>query len=106
MQVPLLSQSDVEELVRLTDALHKLMQKNINSYAAQKEFTENASHELQPPLAIFQTKLELLLQQPKLTAEQAYIIQDLFQMTSRLSHLNCSLLLLAKIAGLVCQNVS
>jgi signal transduction histidine kinase len=32
-----------------------------------------------------------------LTAEQANIIQDLFQMTSRLSHLNRSLLLLAKI---------
>lgn len=97
MKVPVLPQSDVKEFERLTDALRKLMKKDIDSYVAQKEFTENASHELQTPLAIFQTKLELLLQQPELTAEQANIIQDLFQMTSRLSHLNRSLLLLAKI---------
>ena len=97
MKVPFLPKSDVKEFERLTDALHKLMKKDIETYVAQKEFTENASHELQTPLAIFQTKLELLLQQPELTAEQANIIQDLFQMTSRLSHLNRSLLLLAKI---------
>lgn len=97
MKVPFLPKSDVKEFERLTDALHKLMKKDIETYVAQKEFTENASHELQTPLAIFQTKLELLSQQPELTAEQANIIQDLFQMTSRLSHLNRSLLLLAKI---------
>lgn len=78
MQVPVMPQSDVKEFERLTDALRKLMKKDIDSYVAQKEFTENASHELQTPLAIFQTKLELLLQQPELTAEQASIIQDLF----------------------------
>ena len=97
MQVPVLPKSDVKEFERLNNALRELMKKDIDCYVAQKEFTENASHELQTPLAIFQTKLELLLQQPEQTKEQAEIIQDLFQMTSRLSHLNRSLLLLAKI---------
>ena len=97
MQVPVLPRSDVKEFERLAGALRKLMKKDVDCYVAQKEFTENASHELQTPLAIFQTKLELLVQQSELTAEQANIIQDLFQMTSRLSHLNRSLLLLAKI---------
>ena len=96
-QIPILPRSNVKEFERLGNVLGKLMKKDMDSYAAQKEFTENASHELQTPLAIFQTKLELLLQQPGLTAGQASIIQDLFQMTSRLSHLNRSLLLLAKI---------
>lgn len=77
--------------------MHKLMSKDIERFQAQKEFTENASHELQTPLAIFQAKLELLLQQPGLTNTQAEIIQDLFHMTSRLSRLNRNLLLLAKI---------
>lgn len=95
--VPDLPQSDIKEFKQLNDALTKLMSKNIESYKSQKEFTENASHELQTPLAIFQAKLELLMQQPKLTGEQAEIIQDLFQMTFRLSHLNRNLLLLAKI---------
>lgn len=73
----------------MTDSLH--------SYRLQKEFTENASHELQTPLAVFQSKLDLLLQQPELTERQAAIIQDLYQMNSRLSRLNRNLLLLAKM---------
>lgn len=97
MQIPNLPQSDVTEFERLNSTLLKLMTKDIDSYATQKEFTENASHELQTPLAIFQAKLELLLQQPELTSEQAQIIQDLFLITTRLSHLNRSLLLLARI---------
>ncbi len=96
-KVPDLPQSDVKEFDTLNKALRRLMVKSVNSYQAQKEFTENASHELQTPLAIFQAKLELLLQQPELTENQAVIIQDLFQMTSRLSRLNRNLLLLAKI---------
>lgn len=95
--IPQLPQTDVAEFEALNTALSRLMNKSVDSYQAQKEFTENASHELQTPLAIFQTRLELLMQQPELSAEQASIIQDLFQMTARLSRLNRNLLLLAKI---------
>ncbi len=92
-----LPRSDVREFARLNGALDRLMANSLASYHAQKEFTENASHELQTPLAIFQTKLDLLLQQPGLTREQADIIQDLYRMNSRLSRLSRNLLLLAKI---------
>lgn len=92
-----LPMGDVREFNRLNDALGRLMANSLASYHAQKEFTENASHELQTPLAIFQTKLDLLLQQPGLTREQADIIQDLYRMNSRLARLNRNLLLLAKI---------
>ncbi len=95
--IPTLPTSDVREFCRLNDSLHQLMHKSLDSYRAQKEFTENASHELQTPLAIFQSKLDLLLQQQGLTESQAHIIQDLYQMTARLSRLNRNLLLLAKI---------
>ncbi len=95
--IPTLPISDVREFNRLNDSLQQLMHKSLDSYRAQKEFTENASHELQTPLAIFQSKLDLLLQQQELTESQAHIIQDLYQMTARLSRLNRNLLLLAKI---------
>lgn len=95
--VPQLPESGISEFSRLNNVLGKLMDESINSYRIQKEFTENASHELQTPLAVFQSKLDMLLQQPELTEDQAAIIQDLYRMNGRLSRLNRNLLLLAKM---------
>lgn len=95
--VPPLPDCDVKEFDRLNHALTLLMGNSMKSYRAQKEFTENASHELQTPLAVFQSKLDLLLQQPDLTERQAVAIQDLYQVSNRLVRLNRNLLLLAKI---------
>lgn len=94
---PQLADSDIKEFTRLNTALDRLMNNSLRSYQLQKEFTENASHELQTPLAVFQSKLDLLLQQPGLTECQASIMQDLYQMTNRLSRLNRNLLLFAKM---------
>ncbi len=96
-QLPKLAPSNVREFERLNDSLHRLITNNLNSYRLQKEFTENASHELQTPLAILRTKLDLLSQQPELTERQASLIQDLYQTCTRLARLNRNLLLLAKI---------
>lgn len=95
--IPVLPDSGITEFARLNAVLGKLMTDSLDSYRIQKEFTENASHELQTPLAVFQSKLDLLLQQPDLTREQAAIIQDLYRMSRRLSLLNRNLLLLAKM---------
>lgn len=94
---PQLGESDIIELNRLNRALERMMRGSLRSYKAQKEFTENASHELQTPLAVFQSKLDILLQQPGITESQAAIIQDLYQMNGRLSRLSRNLLLLAKM---------
>lgn len=88
---------DITEFSRLNAVFNKLTADNLHSYRVQKEFTENASHELQTPLAVFQSKLDLLVQQPNLTEEQALIIQDLNLMCRRLARLNRNLLLLAKM---------
>lgn len=95
--LPELPQSGIEEFARLNQVLTALMRNSLASYNAQKEFTENASHELQTPLAVFQSKLDLLLQQPDLSEYQAELIQSLYEITNRLTRLNRSLLLLAKI---------
>lgn len=94
---PRMEDCDIAELSRLNASLETMMQNSQRSYQLQKEFTENASHELQTPLAVFQSKLDILLQQPGITANQAAIIQDLYQMNSRLSRLSRNLLLLAKM---------
>lgn len=96
-KLPALPESDVEEFARLKHTLTALMEGSLASYRTQKEFTENASHELQTPLAVFQSKLDLLLQQPGLTERQAELIQGLYEDSNRLARLNRNLLLLAKI---------
>ena len=95
--IPQLPESGIREFSRLNKVLGKLMGESLNSYRIQKEFTENASHELQTPLAVSQSKLDMLLQQPELTEQQAAIIQDLYRMNARLSRLSRNLLLLAKM---------
>lgn len=95
--LPQFTKSNIKEFNRLNSVLTQLIENNLNSYKIQKEFTENASHELQTPLAIFQTKLDLLIQQPNLTEQQAEIVQSLYEVSARLTRLNKNLLLLAKI---------
>lgn len=94
---PRLEKTNINEFDRLNTTLEKMMNGILHSYKLQKEFTENASHELQTPLAVFQSKLDLLMQQPDITEQQADIIQSLYQMNSRLSRLSRNLLLLAKM---------
>lgn len=96
-KVPDFDQSTTTEFVRLNYNLSKLMQDNITSYNQQKEFTENASHELQTPLAIFQSQLDLLLQDSSLNEPQMHVIESLYDVSSRLTRLNKNLLLLSRI---------
>ena len=66
-------------------------------YFNLKEFTENISHEIQTPLAIIKSKLEILVQNEKLDEEQMILIQAIYESISRLSRLNQALNLIAKI---------
>jgi len=96
-KLPKFSLSNIKEFNSLNIALTHLIENNIRSYKTQKEFTENASHELQTPIAIFQSKLDMLLQEPNMSEEQAKIIQSLYEISGRLVRLNKNLLLLSKI---------
>src|SRR5690606_26320748 len=81
----------------LNEALIALLQRNLETYNNQKQFTENAAHELQTPLAIGINKLELLLEKNNLSEEQSETVGQVIQMLERLTQLNKSLLLLTRI---------
>ena len=87
----------IPEFKELNAALSRVLNRNQRVYHRQKEFTENAAHELQTPLAILRTKLDMLVQAPGLTEEQASHIESLLDVTQRLTHLSRSLLLLAHL---------
>jgi len=92
-----LEESDISEFTELNQSLHKLISGNITVFNQQKEFAENASHELQTPLAIIQSKLELLTQSKSLTDDQYRIIEEALIALSRVGRINKNLLLLTKI---------
>ena len=87
----------IEEFNTLNQSLNSMTHKAYTDYIKQKEFTENASHEIQTPLAIISNKIEILIQSNKLGDEEMEIISGIYDSANRLSHLNKTLLLLTKI---------
>lgn len=89
--------TDISEFVELNNELTKMTAKLTHDYFSLKEFSENASHEMQTPLAIIQAKLELLLQQKDLNEENLKAINSAYQAANRLSRLHHELNLLTRI---------
>ncbi len=86
-----------KEFNDLNNTVNSLLENSIEIYEQQKQFIGNASHELQTPLAIVTSKLELLLEQNTLKEEEAEHIAGILKLIERMVKLNKSLLLLAKI---------
>jgi signal transduction histidine kinase len=89
--------SDVIEFDDLNKTVSSLTKRNREVFLQQKEFIENASHELQTPIAIFQSKLDELMQSPSLASREAQTIMELEATAQRMARLNKNLLLLSKI---------
>ncbi|KAA3436338.1 sensor histidine kinase [Rufibacter hautae] len=92
-----LQDSATQEFQEMHTALSRLTEKARLDYLALKEFSENASHEMQTPLAVLQNKLDELLQDLALIELQARHIQTAGTAVQKLSKLNQTLLLLTKI---------
>lgn len=91
--------TNVEEFTLLNNTLAATTGKAQQDYLVLKEFTENASHEMQTPLAIIGSKLDLLIQDEHLSETQSIAVQTVYESIQQLNHLNRSLLLLAKIGN-------
>jgi len=90
-------ETKILEFDQLNNVLNNLIENITTAYNNQKQFVENASHEIQTPLSIIRSKLELLINQPSLTEKEALILADITEANDRLSQMNRTLLLLAKI---------
>ncbi len=85
------------EFERLNLVLRKLMEKNRRAFALQREFVDSAAHELQTPLAIMQTQIDMMMQRQDLNEAQGEMLENLESSISRLQRLNKNLLLLSKM---------
>ena len=92
-----LEKSTVTEFEELNSSLIKLSEKAKKEYNLLKEFTEDLSHELQTPVAVIKSKLELLLQKEINDGEIENYIRTVYQNINKLDKLNRTLLLLTKL---------
>ena len=89
--------SNIDEFELLNQSLKILTENNYKAYISQKQFIENASHEMQTPLSVILSKCELIYQDPKLLKNTAVEVEKIHDAANRLSKMNQSLLLLTKI---------
>ncbi|MCC6541712.1 MAG: HAMP domain-containing histidine kinase [Flavobacteriales bacterium] len=87
----------ISEFNELHAAANLLVRRAADAYADQRAFTANAAHELQTPLAIAINKLELLAEQGGSEEERMIALGEVIAVLERLTRLNKSLLLLARI---------
>jgi two-component system sensor histidine kinase QseC len=84
------------EFKQLNFFLKKMTDIALEDYSRVKEFSENASHEVQTPLAVIRSKLELLAE-TSINETQAILMDDMQNAVERLVKINRSLLLLTKL---------
>jgi signal transduction histidine kinase len=91
-----LPHTNTREFKELNCFVKSMTDKAVDEYISLKEFTENASHELQTPVAVMKMKLELLAESA-ITDEQALIITEVQESLEKLSRINSSLALLTRL---------
>jgi len=94
---PLDNPTKIYEFRKLNEVVKESIKRTEVAYEQQKMFIGNASHEMQTPLAICNSRLEMLLEDPSLTERQMEEIVKTRQTLEQLSRMNRSLLLLTKI---------
>ena len=92
-----LQPTSTTEFTELNKTVQVMTDRAKQDYESLKNFTDNASHEMQTPLAIINSKLDVLIQDESLNEFQMKQLQGVYDALDRLSNLNQSLLLLTKI---------
>ncbi|MBV6655821.1 MAG: HAMP domain-containing histidine kinase [Mameliella sp.] len=92
-----LPKTTTKEFRQLNAFVSAMTERARRDFSNVREFSENASHEMQTPIAIARGKLELLQETPGLAQGQLRLINDTQTSLRRLSKLGNALLLLTKI---------
>ena len=81
------------EFYRLSHSFNQMLDRLNQAFAAQRQFTGNAAHELCTPLALMQAQLELFsAEHPDIDAETAEFLRLLGEQTERLTQMSKTLL--------------
>ena len=81
------------EFKQLSQSFNQMLERLNDAFAAQRQFTGNAAHELRTPLALMQAQLELFsAEHPDVLPETAEFLALLREQTERLTRLTKTLL--------------
>ena len=81
------------EFRQLSRSFNQMLERLNNAFAAQRQFTGNAAHELRTPLALMQAQLELFsAEHPDVRPETAEFLTLLREQTERLTQMTKTLL--------------
>ena len=92
-----LTKSKIEEFTKLNIAVEHLAEKASSDYRTLKEFTEETNHEIQTPVAVIKSKLDILLQSNNLTEVELNNVNSALGNLNKLERINKSILLLNKL---------
>nr|WP_319401287.1 HAMP domain-containing sensor histidine kinase [uncultured Carboxylicivirga sp.] len=89
--------NNIQEFGSLNIAIGKMINRINKDFNKQKKFIDNIAHELQTPLAIANSQLELFMQDSSLNEKTANMIDGLDKTLLKMKNMNQSLLLLSRI---------
>ena len=83
----------ISEFRQLSRSFNQMLERLNNAFAAQRQFTGNAAHELRTPLALMQARIELFADEhPAMPPETAEFLSLLREQTERLTQMTKTLL--------------
>jgi len=97
LQIDLRTLRQDDEIKALASSFNRMMERIDDVYRSQREFTSNAAHELQTPIARMTTQLQNLARTSSPTLADRETIHDVLEDAHRLSDIVTSLLLLSQV---------
>lgn len=86
-----------KEFISLKNAIEKMIERTNRDFNQQKKYIDHIAHELQTPLAIANSQLELFIQNSSLDSETADLVDNLDKTLLKLNNISKALLLLSRI---------
>ena len=88
-----IDEDSISEFRQLSRSFNQMLERLNNAFAAQRQFTGNAAHELRTPLALMQARIELFADEhPAMPPETAEFLTLLREQTERLTQMTKTLL--------------
>ena len=93
------------EFRQFSKSFNQMLDRLDEGFAAQRQFTGNAAHELRTPLALMQAQLELFsAEHPKVLPETAGFLRLLHEQTERMAQMTKTLLEMSELRTVPCND--